>query len=300
MLKTYLNTAENLFLDSAGNFWRDGEPELTIRGKEELIIHLVADSPDHGTAAATPESWQPDMAWSEIPGISAMLTVDNDYRHRVKGSVTQQLTSGSTAAELSFANLSNPDEIPAEGIVTFYSPGGEFESIAYTRREISGKNAVFSLASAIGSDYAAGNIADVKQSPLCTAYLNVEKSDWSTGKLEFDLAVDSSRLRSLTEYSDTAGISIEGVELLLYSTSPETSAVTILRRFLWDTPSLVNTIGDPGFPAPVPDEQKDYIAAEVSRQMAGITPEKGVDYWTEEDKAEIRSYVDEAILNGEW
>ena len=32
----------------------------------------------------------------------------------------------------------------------------------------------------------------------------------------------------------------------------------------------------------------------------GKTPEKGVDYWTEEDKAEIKAYVDDAILNGEW
>ena len=32
----------------------------------------------------------------------------------------------------------------------------------------------------------------------------------------------------------------------------------------------------------------------------GLTPEKGTDYWTESDIAEIRSYVDEAITNGEW
>lgn len=33
---------------------------------------------------------------------------------------------------------------------------------------------------------------------------------------------------------------------------------------------------------------------------AGYTPERGTDYWTEADKTEIKSYVDEAILNGEW
>ena len=32
----------------------------------------------------------------------------------------------------------------------------------------------------------------------------------------------------------------------------------------------------------------------------GYTPVKGVDYWTEVDKAEIKSYVDEAILGGAW
>lgn len=32
----------------------------------------------------------------------------------------------------------------------------------------------------------------------------------------------------------------------------------------------------------------------------GYTPVRGVDYWTEEDIAEIKSYVDEAILGGAW
>lgn len=32
----------------------------------------------------------------------------------------------------------------------------------------------------------------------------------------------------------------------------------------------------------------------------GYTPRRGIDYWTEEDKAEIKAYVEEAILGGEW
>lgn len=33
---------------------------------------------------------------------------------------------------------------------------------------------------------------------------------------------------------------------------------------------------------------------------AGYTPARGTDYWTTADIAEIKSYVDEAILGGEW
>lgn len=32
----------------------------------------------------------------------------------------------------------------------------------------------------------------------------------------------------------------------------------------------------------------------------GYTPVRGTDYWTETDRAEIRSYVDDAILGGSW
>ena len=32
----------------------------------------------------------------------------------------------------------------------------------------------------------------------------------------------------------------------------------------------------------------------------GVTPIRGTDYWTDADKAEIKAYVDEAILGGAW
>ena len=32
----------------------------------------------------------------------------------------------------------------------------------------------------------------------------------------------------------------------------------------------------------------------------GYTPVRGTDYWTESDKAEIKAYVDNSILNGAW
>ena len=32
----------------------------------------------------------------------------------------------------------------------------------------------------------------------------------------------------------------------------------------------------------------------------GYTPVRGTDYWTDIDKAEIKSYVDKAILGGAW
>lgn len=33
---------------------------------------------------------------------------------------------------------------------------------------------------------------------------------------------------------------------------------------------------------------------------AGYSPVRGTDYWTDADKAEIKAYVDEAILGGAW
>lgn len=45
--------------------------------------------------------------------------------------------------------------------------------------------------------------------------------------------------------------------------------------------------------------QREYVDSGV-KARGDNTPIKGVDYWTEEDKAEIKSYVDDAILGGAW
>ena len=41
-------------------------------------------------------------------------------------------------------------------------------------------------------------------------------------------------------------------------------------------------------------------AKATGEKIKEMTPKKGVDYWTNEDIAEIKSYVDEAILGGAW
>ena len=38
----------------------------------------------------------------------------------------------------------------------------------------------------------------------------------------------------------------------------------------------------------------------VKNGSAGKTPVRGTDYWTDTDKAEIKAYVDDAILEGVW
>ena len=42
------------------------------------------------------------------------------------------------------------------------------------------------------------------------------------------------------------------------------------------------------------------LFADSGINAKGNIPQKGVDYWNDEDKAEIKNYVDEAILGGAW
>ena len=45
----------------------------------------------------------------------------------------------------------------------------------------------------------------------------------------------------------------------------------------------------------------DSLGNIVTKDMSEVhTPVRGEDYWTDEDIAEIKGYVDSAILNGVW
>lgn len=49
-----------------------------------------------------------------------------------------------------------------------------------------------------------------------------------------------------------------------------------------------------------PQGPQGETGAAGARGADGYSPVRGVDYWTDADKAEIKAYVDEAILGGAW
>lgn len=82
-----------------------------------------------------------------------------------------------------------------------------------------------------------------------------------------------------------------------------------------ENPEPVNITGPRGLPGDAPSVKVTAIDGghqirvianglitdfNVMDGTDGYNPVRGVDYWTDADKAEIRSYVDEAILGGVW
>lgn len=56
---------------------------------------------------------------------------------------------------------------------------------------------------------------------------------------------------------------------------------------------------DIGYDIIITDKEKTSRIS-VKDGKDGYTPVSGTDYWTPADKAEIKSYVDDAILGGKW
>jgi hypothetical protein len=67
--------------------------------------------------------------------------------------------------------------------------------------------------------------------------------------------------------------------------------------------SVVEILAIKGADGHTPVKGIDYWTDEDKAEIKGAdgyTPQRGIDYCTDADKAEIKSYVDEAILGGAW
>lgn len=95
------------------------------------------------------------------------------------------------------------------------------------------------------------------------------------GELRLEIALcDSAK-----SYITTKIITAEVVEGIGDNNEPEATEISVFVTLLNQVQSKIEAI---------------------NKLIEDSIPVKGVDYWTDEDKAEIKAYVDEAILGGEW
>ena len=84
--------------------------------------------------------------------------------------------------------------------------------------------------------------------------------------------------------------------------SPETPAPDLWEQYMIRMKSLIASgipyVGENRNWFIYNPEKEQYEDSGV--KALGDTPVRGKDYWTDEDKTEIRSYVEDAILGGEW
>ncbi len=104
--------------------------------------------------------------------------------------------------------------------------------------------------------------------------------------------------------SNVATVKVQGSGMI-DGEVPGTPVPTVWQQYVTVMGELIEKglpyIGDNGNWFLYSVEKSEYEDTGIAaRAIDGNTPVKGIDYWTDADKAEIKGYVDEAILGGAW
>ena len=266
MLEFYLNTTSPQWFGLDGNPFRDNNPSMAFLSRDTVKIIACTETPEAGEENVDPTSWPRDVSWAAIPGIGAKITVDNDYIHKLKGTLATEVSAGSTASISATIENASYATVPASGTVRLFDASGNYEAIAYTARNISGNTVVFTTSGTLTGSYESGATMDCDQSPYCEAYLDTAQSNLEQGEFVFQLVVDSSRLREEMDYTNTARLDVQGLEMLVYKTVDGNDEP--VKAYLCDTFSITGTIGNVGYEAEPPDPVKNQIAGIVNQLAA--------------------------------
>lgn len=261
----YINTVTRECFNESGDFFKSNMPQIPYLSKEDVKIVLCTITDGGNDAGASPENWTRDTSYN-VAGIGAMLTVDSDYIHKLKGELAAEVPAGSVSSVTATIASASYAKIPSSGVLRLFDAYGNYETLSYTARSIEGTSVTFTTSGTLTGTYETGATVDCEQSPYCSAMLDTAASNVEQGEFVFHLVVNSDRLREEMDYTDTEKLSVKGIELLIYKT--EGSEDQILNAFICDTFSIVGTIGAVGFESDPPDGTENKLAGLVDQLLA--------------------------------
>lgn len=265
MLEIYFNTTSREAFDADGNQFRSGMPRLAYMSRDTVRVILCSETPENDNAGVDPATWTRDSSYN-VSGIGAMLTVDSDYIHKLKGELAAEVPAGSVSSVTATISSASYAKIPSAGVLRLFDAYGNYEALSYTARSIDGTSVTFTTSGTVSGAYTTGATMDCDQSPYCSAMLDTAASNVEQGEFVFQLVVNSDRLREEMDYTDTEKLSVKGLEILLYKTTDGTDEP--LNAFVCDTFSIVGTIGAVGFESDPPDGTENKLAGLVDQLLA--------------------------------
>lgn len=269
MQKLYLNTVDRTWYDADGSQPSDSNPQIPLGNTERIVIQCCTETPDAGTPGVDPETnWTKDTQF-DLPGVSALLSADNNFTRHLKGKLASALDAGTVSSAV--LTVSNPTtgKIPSAGSVRLFDASGGFETLEYTARSVSGSAVTFTLASGsvLENSYAAGADADCPESLYAQAAMNTDESDPATGLFVFDIVMDSRKLRENSDYADTSEIGdVKGLELLIFTV--QGSTVETRNSYLCTTFRIPIPMADPNQNPSMPETYEDNVAAIINALLA--------------------------------
>lgn len=264
MQKFYINTVTGTWYNSDGDLFRDGMPEYTYQNSYRIAIQLCSSTPSSATEGVNPEEWEKYTGYS-AGGVTALLSADNDFRRRRKGTVVGEIPAGATSQISMDIESASVATIRSSGTLRLFNTSGVAEVLKYDSVSISGETVTFSISSGsvLKNSYSDGAAGDVPDAIYAQAAMIAEESDPANGLFVFDFLVYSEKLREKFEYSDLETLDdLKGIELLIFSLDGD--AADIHDRYFCKSCSIKAPMAEPGLLTEIPDSCSGNLASMIT------------------------------------
>lgn len=253
------NTVLGATYDQYGNAMGDYNPVFPYKSSFRLRWQLYTATPGADSDGVDMSSWTK----ANYSGCGALVTCDNDFVHRISGTLATGITSGSTISSVTVNIGNNRDLVPASGFVTIFNNAGGVKDFAYTAVTFSGNNAELTIGAwTADADYSAGAAARVSQEAYFQSYYNTSLSDPPTGLFVFDCVVYSRKVSAAGDAASGQWIDVQGIEILPYRMID--NVYTELPSFLCRSAAISVNMGEAGTNPVVTTPVENMILAFVS------------------------------------
>lgn len=269
-INTNIETRKNY--DVYGNLFSEYNPVFPYKSSFRLYWQLYTATPDAGSS--------PDLStWTkaDYSNCGAFIFCDNDYIHRINGTLKSAIVSGNVLTSISLAFTGTSTElIPQTGYLTLFDDAGGSIELLYNSIEISDGQVVCLIDSwTAEGNFSAGAKARISQETYFQRGYNSELSNPSQGLFVFDCTVYSKKLSAAGDIASARWIAINGIELLPFMTT-ENQELVELPSFLCDTAAISVNMGEIANNPEISEPTKNNIVAIVHSL---ITQGMGIEFY---------------------
>lgn len=241
-LNTNITTGETF--NRKGEFFRDDEPNFPYKSTFRMLWQLYTDTPNANLDGTNPAE---DWTKADFTGCGALLTCDDDFIHRLTGTLKTAVTAGTAVTSLTVTIPGGNDtNIPSKGYITLADANGGRVELGYSAITFSGADAILTVESWTPSvNISAGAKVKISQEAYFQAPYNAELSDPANGLFVFDCTVYSNKLAEKCDAASDRTVDVMGIEILPF-TIDENNVYQELPSYICDTASIVINMGEAG------------------------------------------------------
>lgn len=198
-LVIYYYTITNAVFDSAGNLLGNSITSAFLNNTVTLEIHYVTD-----TDSENPEDWG---KWTGVAGkaIASSLAMDTDYKHAVKGTLTDALSGQVT----SIAVKADAISYSYKGTIELTNSSGQKETVEYTSVKYVDGVYTFTVNTTLANSYESGDSVRIPDDLMLKLEgEGVDDSRADEGIFSFKLHLLSNKILESLDYNSVSSLQV--------------------------------------------------------------------------------------------